>query len=214
MPTNLLLLPVVLVVLSIGQQTVKHDRFVDRVVSFEPGLGAGFGKEKLPKIVLGPPRGGGKLKPSSHVLSLGNGGRITLEFVDNEVIDGDGPDLLVFENPFLRAPGNDPNEGFFELAKVELSEDGAVWHEIPYDTGSRKGCAGHHPVLANSKENKINPADPKKAGGDPFDLKSVGLKRVRFIRITDLTNGAGNKGTTGFDLDAVVAIHSKPRKAK
>lgn len=189
----------------------KPDPFVDRVVSFEPGPGAGFGEKKLPDIVLGGPRGGGKLAPSGHVLSLGRGGRITLEFVDNEVVDEDGPDLLVFENAFLERPGNDPNLGFFELAKIELSSDGIEWHEIPYDTGTRKGCAGHHPVLANVEDNDVDPADPEKAGGDPFDLKDVGLKAARFIRITDINNGAGDKGTSGFDLDAVAAVHSRPR---
>ena len=192
----------------------KPDPFADRIVSFEPGPGAGFGEKKLPDIVLGGPRGGGKLAPSGHVLSLGRGGRITLEFVDNEVIDEDGPDLLVFENAFLERPGNDPKLGFFELAKVELSSDGVEWHEIPYDTGTRKGCAGHHPVLANVEDNDIDPTDPAKAGGDPFDLKDVGLKVVRFIRITDINNGAGDKGTSGFDLDAVAAVHSRPRVAK
>ena len=51
-----------------------------------------------------------------------------------------------------------------------------------------------------------------KAGGDPFDLKDVGLKSIRFVRITDLDNSFGAEGTTGFDLDAVAAVHSRPRK--
>lgn len=190
----------------------KPDPFVDRVVSFEPGPGAGYNEAKLPDIVLGGPRGGGKLSPSLHVLALGRGGRITLEFVDNEIIDEDGPDLLVFENPFLERPGNDENLGFFELGKVELSIDGIQWHEIPYDTGTRKGCAGHRPVLADVDENDIDPTNPEKAGGDPFDLKTVGLKTARFVRITDLNNGSGDKGTSGFDLDAVAAVHSRPRE--
>src|SRR5207248_2138944 len=76
-----------------GFRFAESDPFVDRIVSFEPGEGAGFGKDKLPEIVLGAPRGHGKLEPSDHVLSLGKGGKITLEFVDNEVFDGDGPDF-------------------------------------------------------------------------------------------------------------------------
>jgi hypothetical protein len=195
----------------LGFRVVEGDPFVDRVVSFEPGEGAGFGKDKLPDIVLGAPRGHGKLEPSNHVLSLGKGGKITLEFVDNEVFDGEGPDFIVFENAFLRAPGDDPGNGFFELAKVEVSADGKEWKEFPFDTVSRKGCAGHHPVLANADENDIDPTDPEKAGGDPYDLKVVGLKTVRFVRITDLDNSAGADGTTGFDLDAVAAVHSRPR---
>ena len=59
---------------------------------------------------------------------------------------------------------------------------------------------------------KIDPTDPEKAGGDPFDIKDVGLKVVRFIRITDLDNADGANGTAGFDLDAVAAVHSRPRK--
>lgn len=191
------------------------DPFVDRVVSYTIGPGGGSGEEMLPKIVLGPPHGGGKLQAGTDVLSLGKGGTITLEFVDNEVFDGPGPDLLVFENAFLVAPGDDPNFGFFELAKVEVSEDGKEWKEFPFDTITRKGCAGHHSVYANpdtAESRDIDPTDPEKAGGDPFDLADVGLKVVRFIRITDLDNGSGDKGTAGFDLDAVAAVHSRPRK--
>src|SRR5262245_15280358 len=108
----LILMTVAGMVAVAAEKDPEVDPFVDRVVSFEPGEGAGHGKDQLPGIVLGPPRGGGKLAPSDHVLSLGKGGRITLEFVDNEVVDGKGPDLLVFENAFLRAPGNDPGNGF------------------------------------------------------------------------------------------------------
>src|SRR5258708_1720907 len=195
----------------LGFRFAENDPYVDRIVSFEPGEGAGYGKDKLPDIVLGPPRGRGKLEPSDHVLSLGKGGKITLEFVDNEVFDDEGPDFIVFENAFLVAPGDDAGKGFFELAKVEVSADGKEWKEFPFDTISRKGCAGHHPVLANPDENDIDPTDPEKAGGDPFDLKDVGLKMIRFVRITDLDNTSGAKGTMGFDLDAVAAVHSRPR---
>ena len=69
------------------------DPFVARVVSFEPGPGSGFGKDRLPTIVLGPPRGGGLRAGSRPVLSLGQRGRITLAFVDNQVSDGPGGDL-------------------------------------------------------------------------------------------------------------------------
>lgn len=195
-----------------GDAEKEADPFVDRIVAFKPGEGAGYGQDLQPKIVLGPPKGGGMLAPSDDVLSLGKGGQITLEFVDNEVVDGPGPDLLVFENAFLRAPGDDPSNGFFELARVEVSMDGKEWKEFPFDQVTRKGCAGHHPVLAHPGENDISPTDPEKAGGDPFDLKDVGLKVVRFIRITDLDNANGENGTAGFDLDAVAAVHSRPRK--
>src|SRR5258708_33810715 len=112
---------------TLGFRFTESDPFVDRIVSFEPGDGAGFGQDKLPETVLGAPRGHGRLEPSDHVLSLGKGGKITLEFVDNEVFDGEGPDLIVFENAFLKAPGDDPGNGFFELAKVEVSADGKEW---------------------------------------------------------------------------------------
>ncbi len=217
--TRLTWLPVSCVLLaavSPGHTDDEADKgptpFIDSVVTFQAGAGGGKGEDKLPDIVLGPPQGGGKLQAGQHVLSLGEGGIIVVEFVDNEVIDGKGPDFLIFENPFLRAPGNDPEQGFFELAKVEVSLDGENWTEFPFDTASRKGCAGHHPVLANSEKNEIDPTDPEKAGGDPFDLKEIGVKVVRFIRITDVRGFGGKDGSAGFDLDAIAAVHSRARK--
>jgi hypothetical protein len=206
-----LLFLVVALALPADDGKSKADPFIDRIVVFKPGEGAGYGQDRQPAIILGPPHGGGKLAPSDDVLSLGKGGTITVEFVDNEVIDGEGPDLLIFENPFLKAPGDDPDNGYFELARVEVSFDGKEWKEFPFNQITRKGCAGHHPVLADPPENDADPTDPEKAGGDPFDLKDLGLKVVRFVRITDLENASGADGTAGFDLDALAAVHSRPR---
>ncbi len=205
----------VLVLSANSLRADEPDPFVDRVVTCKVGEGGGYGEKMLPKIVLGAPHGGGKLQAGTDVLSLGKGGSIVLEFVDNEVYDGPGPDLLVFENAFLQDPGDDPNLGFFELAKVDVSLDGKEWKSFQYNTTTREGCAGYHPVHANSDTpdgRDIPPTDPEKAGGDPFDLADVGLEVVRFIRITDLDNAAGEKGTAGFDLDAVGAVHSRARK--
>jgi len=185
------------------------DPFVDRVVSYRIGDGGGKNEEKLPQIVLGPPQGGGPLKAGTDVFSLGRGGEIVLEFTDNEVIDGPGPDLVIFENPFLEEPGNNPHAGFFELGKVEVSADGENWQAFPFDTGTKKGCAGWNPVLANSEENAIPGDNAEKAGGDPFDLHDLKLESIRFVRITDLNNPFGRDKTVGFDLDAVVAVHSR-----
>lgn len=192
----------------------KPTPYVDRVVSYQIGSGGGNGEDKLPEIVLGPPKGGGKLKAGRDVFSLGKDGVIALEFVDNEVFDGKGPDLIVFENPFLAEPGNDPDFGFFELGKVEVSLDGIIWHEFSYDTASKENCAGYRPVIANSEKNKISPTDVKKAGGDHFDLKQLGLKVIRFVRITDIQSFGGKDGSAGFDLDAIVAVNSRERTTK
>ena len=106
----LILLPLVLTAQPVEEK--KPTPFADRVVSFMPGPGAGYGEKKFPDVVLGPPKGGGKLKAGIDVLSLGDGGSIVLEFVDNEVFDGEGADLLIFENPFLQGARRRPRSGF------------------------------------------------------------------------------------------------------
>ena len=196
----------------------KPDPFVDNVVEFKQGQGGGFNADKLPDIVLGCPHGGGDVVGGADVLSLGLEGSITLEFVDNEVVDGEGVDLLVFENSIKPAPNSGAVNPGYDLAKVEVSEDGVTWKTFPFDTATRKGCAGHSPVYSNpdTDEGKdISPTDPKKAGGEGFDIAELELKVVRFVRITDLgMSTLGGKTTKGFDLDAVAAVHSRARVAK
>jgi hypothetical protein len=182
--------------------------YARRVVSFNPGAGAGFGQDRFPDIVLGPPEGGGTGRGGHDVLSLGVGGSIILDFGDKVLIDGPGADLLVFENPFFVSA--DARSVFAELGEVAVSADGITWY--PFDCaidgdgdGAFPGCAGWTPSAIYDPF-AINPPQPSHCGGDAFDLSSVGLAEARLVRITDLADD-GSAPSAGFDLDAVGLIH-------
>lgn len=186
---------------------IASDPFADAVVSFEPGPGAGFGADRLPDIVLGPPKGGGLQHGGFDVLSLGAGGSIVLKS-DAAILDGPGPDFIVFENAFYA--GGNPAAPFAEPGEVAVSQDGTRFFVFPCASGNRAelypGCAGVHPVLANAELNAVDPTDPAAAGGDAFDLNELGLPWARFLRIRDLSDG-GTGTSAGFDLDAVSIVH-------
>jgi hypothetical protein len=183
-------------------------RYATTVVSFTAGDGGGFGKDELPTIVQGPPHGGGCCYGSTDVLSLGNGGEVVLGF-DSEIVDGDGPDFIVFENAFEIA--NDPNNVFTELGEVSVSEDGVTWTTFACDPKSGPpsfgDCAGWRPVYA-SPEQPVDVASSAKAGGDGFDLAAIGVKKAKFVRIRDLrSDRPAQQGMAGFDLDAIAVLH-------
>lgn len=178
--------------------------YASSVVSFEPGDEAGFGEHDLPDVVLGPPEGGGTQAGSLDVLSLGKGGSIVLGFEPYAIVDGDGADLVIFENAFW--PGGDPTAVFAEPGEVSVSEDGEEWHAFPCDEqgdgdGHFAGCAGVTPTEKYDAKSLV-PLDPAASGGDAFDLAELGLERVRFVKIRDRSN-AGAAPSAGFDLDAV-----------
>ena len=150
------------------------------------------------------------------IVSLGNGGRITMYF-PHPLRDGTGADFAVFENAH--------SFNFLELAFVEVSSDGINFHRFPtasltasavgpfgtVDPTNIDGLAGKHQV----------------GYGTPFDLASLpdspllDKQRVCFVRIVDIigngtTKDSSNRpiydptltvGSGGFDLDAIGAIN-------
>jgi hypothetical protein len=205
-------------------QGLPADRFVTGVVSFQPGTCAGFGASSLPQVVEGPPVGGGSDHGSTDVVSLGGGGSIVVSFAPNAIVDGPGPDFIVFENPFW-VSGN-PDDVFAEPGEVSVSDDGVAWQTFPcnptIDPNSAHGtgvsppygqCAGWHAVYS-SPGNGISPADPSVAGGDAFDLADLGVTHARYVRIVDRTleacpDSGARPDNNGFDLDAVSIVNGE-----
>ncbi len=150
--------------------------------------------------MLGSPEGGGE-QGGLDVLSLGRDGTIVLRFDDIGLVDGEGADLLVFENPF---------PGWYEAGIVSASEDGETWATWPCDplTEGYPGCAGVGLVYATS-DNGVDATDPETAGGDAFDLAELGLARARFVRVQDAGQSTYDGVAGGFDLDAVAVVNGE-----
>lgn len=208
------------------------DPHADHVVDFAPGPGAGYGQAQLPGVVTGLPQGLGLFLGGLDVLSLGAGGVIVLEFVDNVIVDGPGVDFTVFENPFFTTELGVVGNPFAEPGRVSVSQDGLSWYPFPCAVAPpfHPGCAGVFPTLADALDPEaphpsipsVVPASslvgvpldslvvPDGSGGDSFDLMDVGLTWARFVRIEDVGPALGQAGTVGLDLDAVTAVNSAP----
>lgn len=211
----------------------SQDAFVDCVVEFKPAPETahytetfettdpktgetvvetrdyyGWNHDKMPEVVLGPPKG------SFDTVSLGCEGSLTVGFVDPPLTDGPGADLIVFENPF--APS------FPEPLKVEVSDDACTWHEFPCNPVTLQGCGGVSVVKALPKSG-IDPTDPEVAGGDAFDLADIGVARARFVRVTSVSReywlakeqtekwcdpSSLTTGKGGSDVDAFAFVHA------
>lgn len=130
------------------------------------------------------------------VVSLGRNGYVVLSF-DRPIIDGNGPDFIVFENAFAWGDG----QVFEEWMTVAVSEDGTTWLPFPCDTLTGEGMAGRTPTFAATAW-----TDPAVCGGDAFDLATVGLAQVRYVKVQDATRYQ-SADRLSAELDAVAAIH-------
>jgi len=169
---------------------------------FTAGPGAGFGQNAFPSVVLGAPHGGGENAGSLDVLSLGVRGEVTLQLPEVS-IDGEGTDLLIFENPF-RFNGRT----FGEPAEISVSLNGEDWFSFPCapDDSPPNGCAGYEPVHM-SNENSAEVHDLDAAGGDEFDLSEISVEAFQYIRVRDKSTTGNDDRSAGFDLDAVATIY-------
>ncbi|HEX2750476.1 MAG TPA: hypothetical protein VHM91_20895 [Verrucomicrobiales bacterium] len=206
------------------------------VVSFQPGprragtnsLPANYGSAAS---ALGSPDAAGSQYEmpvaEGPVLSLGDGGRVTLSFT-HPIADGEGPDFAVFENGFTTTG----YAIFAELAFVEVSSNGVDFVRFPAvsltPTTTQTG-----PFATLDPRDLHNLAGKYPAGyGTPFDLAELAgnpllnINRITQVRLVDVvgdvTTGFGSRDsegrwindpfptdfqTSGFDLDAVGVIH-------
>ncbi len=179
-------------------------------IDYIPGanLDASF---KTPEKALGKASG-----TSFDVVSLGEGGKITLTFA-NPIMNGPGWDFAVFENSF--------SDTFLELAWVEVSSNGSDFFRFDnYSyTPSAVGAFGSvDPTNIHGYAGKY-----RQGFGTPFDLaglashSNLDIDNILYIRLIDII-GDGNArdslnnriydpypttGSAGFDLDAIGVIH-------
>ena len=182
---------------------------------------------KTPEKVLGAAVGG-----SFDIVSLGNGGSITLTF-GGSIFNGEGADFAVFENSF--------SDTFLELARVEVSSNGVDYFRFPAYSLTPGLVTAFGNIDPTNLGGPLVPgttntfyegfAGKYRAGfGTPFDLSvltgTVGLDldNVQYVRLVDVV-GNGNEfddfpgtpnriydpykttGSAGFDLDAVGVMH-------
>lgn len=197
---------------------------IGTIVRWQPGPGAGHGASALPGIIQGGPTGGGAAHGAvDGVLAFGVGGELIVDFGDYEIIDGSGPDFIVFENAFETGPFS----SFSEPAVVGLSRTSPAdgeFKDFPCDLAATSGdaatgrwphpgCAGVRAVLADVGRNCLTPTDPARAGGDAFDLATLGWESARWLRLRDAGIAQSGLTTKGFDLDAVLLINYRRRPA-
>ncbi len=166
-----------------------------------------------------------------------HGGAITLAFEDNLIENGPGEDFTVFENVFFINSDSNLRFMEPAIVSVALFEDQWYRFPIdvvPPATSSstpptldpfyyNRGFAGRNATTGG------DPTDPRQSGGDSFDLSALGipgLTWVRYIKIqstghnvlrddfgshpvlhTESLGATSGTGSSGFDLDAVTAIH-------
>jgi hypothetical protein len=192
----------------------------------DPGGGLAF--FGVPENALGP-----ATTNPSDVVSLGDGGQITVTF-DLAIFDALGPDFAVFENGFEFGGAL-----FGELAYVEVSSNGVDFARFPSESLTA-GPVGAFDPIDPTDVHDLAGAFPQ-GQGTPFDLLELAahslvadglldLQGVRFVRMIDVIgdgstlDSAGrpifdpyptafSSGAGGFDLDAVGILHGAPEPA-
>lgn len=175
------------------------ERSCDSVRYFTWGTGQTHGQGPVffpQNVFAGPSRIATETVPDTdprEICSIGLGGTIVMGYRAGLVVDGPGADILVVENAFKYSA----TRTYAEPARVEVSKDGVEWTTFPFDSITLIGCAGVTP------------------GGNEFDLATIGIDSIRWIRITDVTSIilANTKHPyydptlSGFDLDVVMGLH-------
>lgn len=144
----------------------------------------------------------------NRTISLGHGGEVTLRVKNGYIVDRDGYDFKVFENPFVTGGGYIYQE-FAAVGVATVNRPEAYrWFSCNPSFDDKLYCAGVMP-----KDAGPDSAGEGK-GGDKFDLAVLGVTNVRYVKIRDTGLNQSNFGvnTEGFDLDAVLVRNFSRKK--
>jgi T5SS/PEP-CTERM-associated repeat protein len=117
------------------------------------------------------------------------GQTVDFDFGDLRVVDGDGPDITIYEG----ATGSSE----FQSIDVLVSEDGEYFASI---RDSRRPAVR----VTGDEAHSLGPYAAS------YDLAGTGLGSVRFVRVDGIGNEQIIFGNHGFDLDAIGAVHLAP----
>ena len=202
---------------AIAKNDTRINAWASGYLNYVPGTGSLDAAFKTPEKALGPAVG-----DSFDVVSLGNGGKITLTF-SGTLFNGAGWDFAVFENSFSNT--------FLELAFVEVSSDGRHFFRFPnfsFTPSALSAFGTIDPTNIDGYGGKY-----RQGFGTPFDLdvfknvSGIDVNRISHIRLVDVV-GDGREfdnyppslngphpifdpfpttGSVGFDLEALAARH-------
>jgi len=154
---------------------------------------------------------------SFDIVSLGEGGRVTMLFND-PIVNGLGDDFAVFENSF--------SDTFLELALVEVSSDGTNFYGFSAFSETAAPVSGGG-VLDTTDIDGLA-GKYRQGWGTGFDLAllagtaGLDLSNISYVRLLDVV-GDGSVldanghaiydpfetfGSAGFDLDAIGVMNS------
>ncbi len=145
--------------------------WADRVVSFKPGH-PGPRRSKDPRAAIGPPdyRGRDDREDEKHYVALGHGGVLVLEFTDNVLVDGPGPDLAVFEI----GPAIEP-------MFIAISEDGKEWIDVGKAEGGKSTLDIHRYVKPGQQFRFVRITDAKAGLSNNSDWPGADIDAVGAI---------------------------------
>jgi hypothetical protein len=146
----------------------SHDVWADRVVSFTPGKPKPL-RDTDPHAALGKPNFQRKKTGSRNSVSLGRGGVLVVEFVDNVLVDGPVDDLVIFEvGPKI------------EGTRIDISTDGREWIALTTVRGARSTVDIGPSVKPGQRFRFVRLSDIQKPGGkrkskvEGADIDAVG----------------------------------------
>ena len=125
--------------------------------------------------------------PYPPVVSLGDGGSITLSF-STPIANGPGADLAVYENGF--AISGQTNSDYLELGTVAVSSDGVHFFTFPSVslTPTTPASAQVGSFGGLDPRNLYNLAGSDLAGyGTPFDLSDLSAINSPYLNLNDIT---------------------------